>query len=144
MYQKAKMSTLDLSSIPTPCTPKHGISMLAKNQSFKCVMYDLWDTVQDLLNDGEHSEYAVFSYSETNVAGNRSVSELWTADWWKLEQERLPAHSSILAIIFYIDETNVNFQGRNVHPVYITLGNLLVEYRFFKNFWNFQFYTLII
>ena len=114
--------------------------MLSKNQSFKCVMYDLWDTVQDLLNDGEHSEYAVFSYSETSLAGNRSVSELWTADWWKLEQERLPAHSSILAIIFYIDETNVNFQGRNVHPVYITLGNLHVEYRFVLK--NFQFQIL--
>ena len=56
-------------------------------------------------------------------------SELWSADWWKEQQAELGKDALILALIIYADETNVTFNGRNMHPVYISLGNLHVEYR---------------
>ena len=129
----SKMVSLDLSYIQVPLTPKHSYSMLSKDQSFQCTLYDLWDTLQDLLDDGEHAEYAVFNYTPEYRGSARVISELWSADWWKDEQAKLPPYSSILAVIFYVDETNVTFQGRNVHPIYVTLGNLHVEYRFVYN-----------
>ena len=54
---------------------------------------------------------------------------MWTADWWKEQQSQVGPYEKILALIIYVDETNVTFNGRNVHPVYISLGNLHVDFR---------------
>ena len=92
--------------------------------------YDLWDTVQDLLNDGEHSVNAQFSYVDNATEpATQVLGEMWTGEWWRDQQVLVGKYEKLLAIILYVDETNVTFNGRNVHPVYISLGNLHVEYR---------------
>jgi hypothetical protein len=36
---------------------------------------------------------------------------------------------NIMAIIPFVDETPVTFNGRNMHPMYLSLGNLHASFR---------------
>ena len=133
---ETKMRILDLSILDQPVSSQ-GVGMLSPNQKLSCMTYDLWDTIQDLLNDGEHSANAHFSYVQNAPESETSgqvFGEMWTAEWWRDQQAQIGKYEKILAIIVYVDETNVTFNGRNVHPVYISLGNLHVEYRCAKFF----------
>ena len=126
---ETKMRVLDLSTLDQPFSTQ-GVCMVAPNQKLSCMTYDLWDTVQDLLNDGEHSVNAQFSYVDNATEpATQVLGEMWTGEWWRDEQVLVGKYEKLLAIILYVDETNVTFNGRNVHPVYISLGNLHVEYR---------------
>ena len=131
MLGEMKMRVLDMTAEPTVPFTKDNVCMIAPEQQLSCITYDLWDTIQDLLNDGEHSTHAHFTYAPDidSQTSNPLFGELWTAAWWKSEQEKVGQFEKIMALIFYVDETNVTFNGRNVHPVYVSLGNLHVEYR---------------
>ena len=126
-----KMRVLDMSSEPPLPFTTDNICMVSPDQQLSCMTYDLWQTIQDVLDDGEHAEFARFCYdADPHPLTNLDVyGELWTGDWWKEQQAELGNDAMILALIFYADETNVTFNGRNMHPVYVSLGNLHVEYR---------------
>ena len=126
-----KMRVLDMSSEPPLPFTTDNICMVSPDQQLSCMTYDLWQTIQDLLDDGEHAEFARFRYdADPHPLTNLDVyGELWTGDWWKEQQAELGNDAMILALIFYADETNVTFNGRKMHPAYISLGNLHVEYR---------------
>ena len=126
----SKMRILDMNEIPQPVSTQ-GVLMIAPNQKISCMTYDLWDTIQDLMNDGDHAANAQFTYKAVihGDVADEVVGEMWTADWWKEQQAAVGPYEKILALIIYVDETNVTFNGRNVHPVYISLGNLHVDFR---------------
>ena len=119
-------------AVPVPVTPKTNILMISPNQDVKCMAYDVWDIIEDLLNDGDHSDHAVFQYSPEFDAesGNRVYSETWTAEWWHRQQISVGLGKNIIALIAYIDETPVTFNGRNMYPVYVSLGNIHVDFRY--------------
>jgi hypothetical protein len=119
-------------AVPVPITPKTNILMIAPNQDIQCMTYDVWDIIEDLLNDGDHPDHAVFRYSPEfdPESGNKLYSELWTGDWWHRQQISVGPDSNIIALIPYIDETPITFNGRNMHPVYVSLGNIHVDFRF--------------
>ncbi|GET01209.1 hypothetical protein GLOIN_2v1783703 [Rhizophagus clarus] len=48
-----------------------------------------------------------------------------TGKWWKITQESLPTGSKLLSIILYSDATTTDTLGKSqLHPIYITLGNI--------------------
>ena len=131
VLQNAHLRVRDLSDIPAPVSSK-GIGMLCPGQDLKCVAYDLWDVVQDLLNDGDHHKHAVFKFKPDydKSTKQRLYSELWTGDWWQRQQIRIGVGNNVLAIIPFVDETPVTFNGRNMHPMYVSLGNLHASFRY--------------
>jgi len=136
VLQNAHLRVRDLSDIPPPVSNK-GIGMLCPGQDLKCVGYDLWEVVQDLLNDGDHHKHVVFKFKPDydNTTKERLYSELWTGDWWQRQQFGIGAGKNVIAIIPFVDETPVTFNGRNMHPMYVSLGNLHASFRYalFKN-----------
>ena len=130
VLQEARLRVRDLSDIQAPISSK-GIGMLCPGQDLKCVAYDIWEVLQDLLNDGDHHEYAVFKFKPEydSTTNERLYSELWTGDWWQREQIRVGMTKNIIAIIPFVDETPVTFNGRNMHPMYVSLGNLHASFR---------------
>ena len=128
----SKLKAVDFTDIPIPVS-RNGIAMIAPGSELKCVTNDFVSVVEDLLNDGDHGKYAVFKYTPefhdmTNVP---ILSELWTAGWWKRQQAELGVHRDILVPIFYMDETPVTYNGRNMHPIYFSLGNLHNDFRLY-------------
>ena len=130
VFLDARLRVRDLSDITPPISAK-GIAMLCPGQDLKCVAYDVWEVFQDLLNDGDHHEHAVFKFKPEfdNTTNERLYSEVWTGDWWQRQQIRVGMTKNILAIIPFVDETPVTFNGRNMHPMYLSLGNLHASFR---------------
>ena len=90
VFLDARLRVRDLSDITPPISAK-GIAMLCPGQDLKCVAYDVWEVVQDLLNDGDHHEHAVFKFKPEfdNTTNERLYSEVWTGDWWQRQQIRV-------------------------------------------------------
>ncbi|KAJ6592687.1 hypothetical protein B0H19DRAFT_1204841 [Mycena capillaripes] len=61
----------------------------------------------------------------------RVFEEMWTGDWWKEIQKRLPPGVTIAPLILSSDKTMLsNFRGDNsAWPVYLTIGNIGKETR---------------
>lgn len=96
-------------------------------QSFR---FDIWDLVQDLLNDEVIARSCSWTFVEQQGEnGERKFDELNSGLWWK-EMEREAFGARVLAIILYADETTVSLNGRTLHPVYMTLGNIPVSIRY--------------
>ena len=129
LHSSARIRNCSFDDIPIPIS-RTGVRMVNPWQDLKCVTYDIFEVAQDLLNDGEHADYAKFQYSpEFDDDGNQVYGEVWSANWWKREQALLGADANILAFILYIDETHVTYNGRNMHPIYMSLANLHLTYR---------------
>lgn len=61
----------------------------------------------------------------------RMYCEMNTADWWWEEQATLPDGTTILALMFSTDETQLTmFSGdKKAYPLYLTLGNIPAHLR---------------
>ncbi|KAJ7751238.1 hypothetical protein DFH07DRAFT_745544 [Mycena maculata] len=61
----------------------------------------------------------------------RVINEMWTGDWWKEIQKRLPAGATVAPLILSSDKTMLsNFRGDNsAWPVYLSIGNIGKETR---------------
>jgi len=50
--------------------------------------------------------------------------------WWKITQESLPIGASLLSIILYSDATTTDTLGKSqLHPIYLSLGNIPIWHR---------------
>jgi hypothetical protein len=134
VLQGAKLRVKDLNNVLKPVT-KQGIHMICPGQDIKCLTYNMWDVLEDLLNDGDHAQHAQFKFKleRDPITGSRIYNELWTGEWWRHQQANLGPKKNVLAIIPYMDETPVTLNGRNMHPVYVSLGNLHTTFRFSPN-----------
>ena len=124
------LRVVDFNEFEVPMS-RFNVAMISVGADMRCVTYDLKHVVEDLLSDGDHGKYAIFKYNPeySDVTGARIYSELWTANWWKRLQDNLGPDSNILVPLFYMDETPVSYNGRNMHPIYLSLGNLHVSFR---------------
>ena len=131
VLSSAKLRTCDLNTLQRPKTRKGNIEMICPGQDVTCIAFNIRDVLEDLLNDGDHPTHANFKFKvEFTEKGDRVYNELWTGEWWRSQQARLGSpDKNVLAIIPYMDETPVTFNGRNMHPVYVSLGNLHVSFR---------------
>ena len=130
VLKKGHLRVVDFNDFSIPVS-RFNVPMVSSGGDMRCVTYDLQHVVQDLLNDGDHGQYAVFKYTPEfcEVTGQRIYSELWTANWWKSQQGLLGDDANILVPLFYMDETPVSYNGRNMHPIYLSLGNLHFSFR---------------
>ncbi len=111
-------------------TTKQGRLIVSSTSDPSAVYLDVFKEVEGLLSDPELNKYFKWHYEEErDHIGERQVSDMWTGNWWKNQQVQLGQATKILAIIFSMDETPVTYNGRNLHPVYMTLGNIPFDLR---------------
>ncbi|RHZ84725.1 hypothetical protein Glove_78g31 [Diversispora epigaea] len=57
---------------------------------------------------------------------NRNYNEQYTSNWWARTEETLPTGSYLLSIILYSDASTTDSLGKNtLHPIFVTLGNII-------------------
>ncbi|RHZ79933.1 hypothetical protein Glove_140g177 [Diversispora epigaea] len=57
---------------------------------------------------------------------NRNYNEQYTANWWAKTEKTIPLGSHLLSIILYSDASTTDTLGKNtLHPIFITLGNII-------------------
>ena len=121
-----------IDDVPRPFTKRDGFSMLHSTYQPKAYFFDLFQQVEDLLTDTELYRYLNWRFNPSvsqEAKDQRSISDLNSANWWQHEQSILGKEANILAIILSMDETPVTFNGRSMHPVYLTLGNIPLDLR---------------
>ena len=130
VYSQATLRTCQFKDITVPLS-RSGVPMVNVWQDLKAVTYDLYHIANDLLNDGDHAQWAVWRHTAdaTEASGKRVFNEVWTANWWKRQQDEVGPDANILAFILYVDETSVTYNGRNMHPIYMSLANLHLSFR---------------
>ncbi|RHZ80684.1 hypothetical protein Glove_132g242 [Diversispora epigaea] len=62
--------------------------------------------------------------SSTN--NNRNYNEQYTSNWWARTEKTLPTGSYLLSIILYSDASTTDSLGKNtLHPIFVTIGNII-------------------
>ncbi|RHZ83383.1 hypothetical protein Glove_95g10 [Diversispora epigaea] len=57
---------------------------------------------------------------------NRNYNEQYTSNWWARTEKTLPIGSYLLSIILYSDASTTDSLGKNtLHPIFVTLGNII-------------------
>ncbi|RHZ47672.1 hypothetical protein Glove_574g4 [Diversispora epigaea] len=61
------------------------------------------------------------------IENEQSYGVQYTENWWKKVKESIPSVAYILSIILYSDTTTTDTLGKgSLHPIYISLGNILI------------------
>jgi hypothetical protein len=129
-----KETSFHVTPIPVEAPRTKAGHLMVEEATLSLIHKNIVEAMEDLVNIAEHVAWVVWNFEyqstvdgiNTDDAGtHRIVSELNTAEWWRMEEEILPGDKpSILACILNCDETPVTMTGRKVHPVYATCGNL--------------------
>jgi hypothetical protein len=133
-------SSFDIVSCPIPQPLGSLQDPMLESSSYDLVHYNILDVCERLVNVKEHAPYLHWNFSEEHTVDgvsadaegeSRFFSELWTTDWWRDEEKKLPcSQGNILAVMLSSDETHVTLTGRKMHPLYVYCGNY---HRWFKS-----------
>lgn len=97
---------------------------MVENSELEMIHLDLIQSVVHLINAPSQRGWCHFNFEEKfadDDMGNsvRVVDELWTAEWWRLEESKLTTVSKmILAIGIATDETTLTMTNRKLQPIY--------------------------
>lgn len=114
--------THPLSELQMPMT-EDGDQMVYLTSNDKCptvYFHSIIDIVQSLLAGAKPSDIQLTYVERYSSSDTRTYKELYHSNWWKRHGQ---AEQNIVAVIVYSDATTINFRGRSMHPVYVTLGN---------------------
>ncbi|KAJ6572677.1 hypothetical protein B0H10DRAFT_2444294 [Mycena sp. CBHHK59/15] len=116
----------DLDKDPTGATMRREMVELWWRNPVECVRELMGNPMfRDAIQFAPHELYA------DEQGEIRVINEMWTADWWREIQKRLPPGATVAPLILSSDKTLLsNFRGDNsAWPVYLTIGNIGKETR---------------
>ncbi|EXX58341.1 hypothetical protein RirG_198910 [Rhizophagus irregularis DAOM 197198w] len=86
---------------------------------------NLIQCIKNILAIPDIMQNFALSYENFEYNGESIYGEQNTGKWWKTTQESLPTSSKLLSIILYSNATTTDTLGKSqLHPIYITLGNI--------------------
>ncbi len=129
------MLAADFNVAVCPITPPRTRDghLMVQSERLELIYHDLLDVCEQLVNATPHRGWTQWHYTatftkngvESDIFGNHVfISEMWTARWWKEEQLKIGERARLLVPIISADETPITMTGRNVFPVYATVGNV--------------------
>ncbi|GBC26158.1 hypothetical protein GLOIN_2v1783703 [Rhizophagus irregularis DAOM 181602=DAOM 197198] len=96
-----------------------------KDKDYFLYYQNLIQCIKNILTVPDITQNFVLSYENYKYNRESIYSEQNTGKWWKTTQESLPTGSKLLSIILYSDATTTDTLGKSqLHPIYITLGNI--------------------
>lgn len=98
----------------------------------------LWDIVSSILSDPGMCQHVVYNFQPDTHCGDRIFSSFMGAKWMEtastLMREKYP-ECTVVSVILGSDGTRIK-NRLGAHPIYITLGNLRLEFRQGASGWN--------
>ncbi|GES75413.1 hypothetical protein GLOIN_2v1783703 [Rhizophagus clarus] len=101
--------------------------LITKHEDKDYFLYyqNLIQCIKNILTVPDITQNFALSYENYEYNRESIYSEQNTGKWWKTTQESLPTGSKLLSIILYSDATTTDTLGKSqLHPIYITLGNI--------------------
>ncbi|GET00661.1 hypothetical protein GLOIN_2v1783703 [Rhizophagus clarus] len=106
--------------------------LITKHEDKDYFLYyqNLIQCIKNILTVPDITQNFALSYENYEYNRESIYSEQNTGKWWKTTQESLPTGSKLLSIILYSDATTTDTLGKSqLHPIYITLGNIPIWHR---------------
>ncbi|GES94545.1 hypothetical protein GLOIN_2v1785873 [Rhizophagus clarus] len=101
--------------------------LITKHEDKDYFLYyqNLIQCIKNILTVPDITQNFALSYENYEYNRESIYSEQNTEKWWKTTQESLPTGFKLLSIILYSDATTTDTLGKSqLHPIYITLGNI--------------------
>lgn len=98
-------------------TQQYTVLWPPRKDHYSLLTRDILACAEEVLNcenNWEHAKFQADSASDEEPV----FGELYQSDWW-----RSCGDGNILALVVYSDGTTISFGGKELHPVYMTLGN---------------------
>ncbi|RHZ88371.1 hypothetical protein Glove_23g195 [Diversispora epigaea] len=82
--------------------------------------------IKNLLSNPDILKNLMFRYENSKIEDEKLYGEQNSGNWWKWAERSISNHANILSIILYSDATTTDTLGKSsLHPIYISLGNIL-------------------
>ncbi|RHZ73778.1 hypothetical protein Glove_229g142 [Diversispora epigaea] len=82
--------------------------------------------IKNILSIKDIHKYITFNFKNDQTNNNRNYNEQYTSNWWARTEKTLPTGSYLLSIILYSDASTTDSLGKNtLHPIFVTLGNII-------------------
>ncbi|RHZ54579.1 hypothetical protein Glove_426g97 [Diversispora epigaea] len=82
--------------------------------------------IKNILSIKDIHKYITFNFKNDQTNNNRNYNEQYTSNWWARTEKTLPTGSYLLSIILYSDASTTDSLGKNtLHPIFVTIGNII-------------------
>ncbi|RHZ48914.1 hypothetical protein Glove_536g14 [Diversispora epigaea] len=105
----------------------HKYSILSHNNIEYFIHYcPIVNCIENLLSNSKITKHFAYDYEDLAFKEEKSYGEQFTGNWWKSVNASIPSVAKVLSIILYSDATTLDTLGKSsLHPIYISLGNIL-------------------
>ncbi|KAJ3966423.1 hypothetical protein EV361DRAFT_854341 [Lentinula raphanica] len=131
--------TWDLAADRSTKFQREEISVQYRNEepnTYELFYRPIWDWLMELVSNKdivsrmEWDAQQLFKFNDKNQVWMRFINEAWTANQWWAIQDRLPAGSVPICIVFYADKSKLSsFGTAKGYPVIVRCANLPMDIR---------------
>ncbi|RHZ87186.1 hypothetical protein Glove_40g155 [Diversispora epigaea] len=101
---------------------KEKVILKYNNKDYIIYYRPIINCIKNILSIKDIHKYITFNFKNDQTNNNRN----YNANWWARTEKTLPTGSYLLSIILYSDASTTDSLGKNtLHPIFVTLGNII-------------------
>ncbi|RHZ47345.1 hypothetical protein Glove_585g31 [Diversispora epigaea] len=105
---------------------KEKVILKYNNKDYIIYYRPIINCIKNILSIKDIHKYITFNFKNDQTNNNRNYNEQYTSNWWARTEKTLPTGSYLLSIILYSDASTTDSLGKNtLHPIFVTLGNII-------------------
>ncbi|RHZ58157.1 hypothetical protein Glove_375g76 [Diversispora epigaea] len=105
---------------------KEKVILKYNNKDYIIYYRPIINCIKNILSINDIHNNITFNFKNDQSNNNRNYNEQYTANWWAKTEKTIPLGSHLLSIILYSDASTTDTLGKNtLHPIFITLGNII-------------------
>ncbi|RHZ82785.1 hypothetical protein Glove_103g82 [Diversispora epigaea] len=105
---------------------KEKVILKYNNKDYIIYYRPIINCIKNILSIKDIHKYITFNFKNDQTNNNRNYNEQYTSNWWARTEKTLPTGSYLLSIILYSDASTTDSFGKNtLHPIFVTLGNII-------------------
>ncbi|RHZ85240.1 hypothetical protein Glove_69g50 [Diversispora epigaea] len=105
---------------------KEKVILKYNNKDYIIYYRPIINCIKNILSIKDIHKYITFNFKNDQTNNNRNYNEQYTSNWWAQTEKTLPTGSYLLSIILYSDASTTDTLGKNtLHPIFVTLGNII-------------------
>ncbi|RHZ82175.1 hypothetical protein Glove_113g34 [Diversispora epigaea] len=105
---------------------KEKVILKYNNKDYIIYYRPIINCIKNILSIKDIHKYITFNFKNNQTNNNRNYNEQYTSNWWARTEKTLPTGSYLLSIILYSDASTTDSLEKNtLHPIFVTLNNII-------------------
>ncbi|RHZ82174.1 hypothetical protein Glove_113g35 [Diversispora epigaea] len=105
---------------------KEKVILKYNNKDYIIYYRPIINCIKNILSIKDIHKYITFNFKNNQTNNNRNYNEQYTFNWWARTEKTLPTGSYLLSIILYSDASTTDSLEKNtLHPIFVTLNNII-------------------